>query len=74
MTLTLLALAAALNATEMDRLMELDVVNSGQESYESHGPMLAETKDVLDAFYQPFMAQFAHMLHDARFLWRDLPR
>lgn len=72
MTFAPVASAAALNRTEMDRLMEMDVLNSGQESYDKYGPMLPETKAVLDDFYRPFVTKFADLLHDQRFLWRDV--
>ncbi|KAK7097482.1 hypothetical protein V1264_004454 [Littorina saxatilis] len=60
-----------LNATEMVKISEKDVSNSGAREYKSVGAMLPETKAILDKFYQPFINQFAEILNEKRFLWLD---
>ncbi|XP_076448501.1 uncharacterized protein LOC143285156 [Babylonia areolata] len=35
------------------------------------GPMVPETVDMLNDFYEPFVDKFAETLNDERFLWRD---
>ena len=38
--------------------------NANSESYITHGPMWSETKDFLDAFYQPFNLQLDSFMQD----------
>ena len=57
----------------MDKLLEMPKINSGTDQYSKHGHMLEKTKKALDEFYQPFITQFAEVLQDERFLWRDTP-
>ena len=64
---------APLNHTEMDKLMKIPTVNSGSHEYNKYGQMLDKTKKALDEFYQPFVTQFAEILQDDNFLWRDTP-
>ena len=33
------------------------------------GPMLPETKQLLDDFYRPFNTRLAHLLNNERYLW-----
>ncbi|KAL8563884.1 hypothetical protein ACOMHN_049540 [Nucella lapillus] len=62
----------SLDKLEMDRLLGIEIVNSGQDDYQKYGQMLPETKQILDTFYQPFIDQFAQILNDQRFLWKDV--
>ena len=57
----------------MEKLLEMPKFNPGTDHYNKHGQMLEKTKKALDEFYQPFITQFAEVLQDERFLWRDTP-
>ncbi|PVD22329.1 hypothetical protein C0Q70_18139 [Pomacea canaliculata] len=37
----------------------------------SAGPMLPETRKILETFYKPFIQRFASMVGDDKFLWKD---
>ena len=36
------------------------------------GPMLPETKKILQEFFRPFIARLAVLLGDSKFLWNDV--
>ncbi|KAL8560978.1 hypothetical protein ACOMHN_061192 [Nucella lapillus] len=63
---------APLDSEDMEELLRFDAVNSGSEEYEKLGPMLEETRVALNDFYQPFVQQFAQLVGDDRFLWKDV--
>ncbi|KAL8606210.1 hypothetical protein ACOMHN_043428 [Nucella lapillus] len=56
----------------LEKIEDIPIVNSGSEEYQKYGSMLPETKHILDKFYQPFVDQFAKILNDQRFLWKDV--
>ena len=45
--------------------------NVGQ-NYETVGPMLPETIEILNEFYKPFVLRLHQLLGDERFLWKDI--
>lgn len=55
----------------MAEVIEHDKVNVGS-LYDELGPMIPETADILNDFYEPFIDKFAEILNDQRFLWRDI--
>lgn len=64
-------LAAKLNGTVMKGVLD-DVKLKAGILYEKVGPMMPETMDILNDFYEPFMENLADILQDERFLWRDM--
>ncbi|KAL8558831.1 hypothetical protein ACOMHN_031760 [Nucella lapillus] len=61
-----------LNSTAMENVMRFLPMNAGGKEYQKFGSMLDKTKKLLDDFYQPFVDQFADMLGDERFRWKDV--
>ena len=45
--------------------------NVGQ-FYDTVGPMLPETIEILNEFYKPFVLRLHQLLEDDRFLWKDI--
>lgn len=45
--------------------------NQRKESFRFLGPMLNETKTLLDNFYRPFNQRLAELLGDGTFLWQE---
>ena len=66
-------LPAALNSTAMHSLVTEKWVGRREEHElrKYFGPMVPETVDMLNDFYEPFVDKFAEMLNDERFQWRD---
>ncbi|XP_025108548.1 carbohydrate sulfotransferase 15-like isoform X2 [Pomacea canaliculata] len=62
---------AKLNGTVMKGVLD-DVKLKAGILYEKVGPMMPETMDILNDFYEPFMENLADILQDERFLWRDM--
>ncbi|KAL8591614.1 hypothetical protein ACOMHN_030500 [Nucella lapillus] len=46
------------------------IVRAGRRRRQQ-GPMLVETRRVLDQFYRPFNTRVARLMHDRKYLWRD---
>ena len=49
-------------------MVERPVVNRGQRSRQL-GPMLNETREILNEFYRPFNKRLAEMLKDEKYGW-----
>ncbi|KAK7101939.1 carbohydrate sulfotransferase 15-like [Littorina saxatilis] len=62
---------ATLGRTEMRRILTHVSTNIGQ-NYDTVGPMLPETIEVLNEFYKPFALRLAELIGDDKFLWKDI--
>nr|KAG5708489.1 hypothetical protein BaRGS_026216 [Batillaria attramentaria] len=61
-----------LNRTIMAAILEQSRINTKETMlYKEFGPMLPETVDMLNDFYEPFVDKFAEILNDEKFMWRD---
>ena len=66
-----LCLAAKLDKKLMEPVVTHVTTNVGVY-YDTVGPMLPETIEILNEFYKPFVLRLHELLGDDRFLWKDI--
>ena len=66
-----LCLAAKLDKKLMEPVVTHVTTNVGVY-YDTVGPMLPETIEILNEFYKPFVLRLHQLLGDDRFLWKDI--
>ena len=59
-----------LNSTELQVITQPEVHNRGQH-YSRTGPMLKETRILLEDFYRPYNQQLANLVNDPDLLWME---
>ncbi|XP_072034286.1 carbohydrate sulfotransferase 15-like isoform X2 [Amphiura filiformis] len=59
-----------LRSGELYRICEQEKANIRADDKKHIGPMLDQTRKILDQFYDPFNVELADLLNDDRFLWR----
>ena len=62
--------AATLPRSETDRICDLSQRNP-THGKKKKGPMLDETKQIIDQFYEPTRIELARILNDDKWLWND---
>ncbi|KAJ8022155.1 Carbohydrate sulfotransferase 15 [Holothuria leucospilota] len=60
-----------LSEEKMDEIMKLENSRVRPRQDDDLGPMLKETKELLDQFYEPFNKDLAKLLNDDDYLWSD---
>ena len=58
---------SAKNRVKMEESRQFNLRRPEQEI---NGPMWNETRQLLDAFYEPYNRQLAELLNDSRYLWK----
>ncbi len=67
----ILALVGALPDHVIRDVNQLPVLNKRGQRKQKVGPMLTETRKLLEDFYRPFKQALAQLLNDEHYLWRD---
>ena len=62
--------SGTLNSTELQAITLPEVHNRGQH-YSRTGPMLKETRTLLDDFYRPYNQLLANLVNDPDLLWME---
>lgn len=65
-----MSIAEPLDHAKMTWVLAQQPKNKGKHTV-SAGPMLPETRKILETFYKPFIQRFASMVGDDKFLWKD---
>lgn len=57
---------------DIHELKDLEKKQVTAKSTMKYGEIFPKTREILDTFFEPYNTQLADLLHDNRFLWKDV--